>query len=97
MSSPYRIISFLIADTLLAVKMLCTLLMSFDPSIYDELPRYRSTKGGEYGELEFGLEMRVTSGEICWSTKYKGVEIGSVRSKIGQEGRTVDAPLDYKS
>ncbi len=77
--------------------MLYTLFMSFDPSIYDELPRHRSTKGEEYRELEFELEMRVTSGEICWSTKYKGVETGSVRSTIGQEGRTVDAPMEYKT
>jgi len=63
--------------------------MSFDPSIYDELPGHKNENGDEWRELSFTLEMRVTSGEICWSTKYKGMETGSVRSIIGQEGTQV--------
>lgn len=68
------------------MKLLCKLTAAFDPKIYDELPKHKNAKGEEWRDLSFTLEMRVTSGEICWSTKYNGVEMGLVKSVMGQEG-----------
>jgi hypothetical protein len=69
----------------LGVKLLCKLIAAFDPKIYDELPKHKNANG-EWRDLRFTLEMRVTSGEICWSTKYKDVEMGLVKSIMGREG-----------
>ena len=69
-----------------AVKLLCTLVMSFDLKIYDELPRKRTPNGEEWRQLDFVLEMRISSGEICWTTKYKETHAGSVSKAIGEEG-----------
>jgi len=68
------------------VKLLCTLVMSFDLKIYDELPRKRTLNGEEWRQLDFVLEMRISSGEICWTTKYKGTHAGSASKTIGEEG-----------
>jgi hypothetical protein len=71
-----------------AVKQLCKLKMSFDPSIFEELPVHIIGKGEEWRKLDFNLEMRVSSGELCWSAKYKGTETGSVKTIVGYEGMT---------
>lgn len=68
------------------MKLLCKLVMSFDPKIYDELPRNRAPNGEEWRQLDFVLEMRVSSGETCWTTKYKGKQAGSVSKALGKEG-----------
>ena len=64
---------------------MCQLVMSFDPKIYDELPKYYNKKGVEWRRLDFTLEMQVSSGEICWKTRYKGIETGSVSTIVGNE------------
>lgn len=70
----------------LAVKLLCTLKMEFDPSIFEELPVRVNEKGKEWRKLSYVLEMRVSSGEICWSVKYKDIEAGTVKTIVGYEG-----------
>jgi hypothetical protein len=64
--------------------------ISFDPSIFEELPIQINENGQEWRKLDFILEMRVSSGELCWSAKYKGVETGAVKTIVGCEGMTDD-------
>jgi hypothetical protein len=62
--------------------------MSFDVGFYNELPTRRAN-GEEWKELGFTLEMRITSGQIHWSTRYKEIEMGSVKFTMGKEGKEV--------
>ena len=66
------------------VKLLCKLAISFDASLYDELPKYISPNTKERRVLDFTIEMRLTSGEIKWSTRYKGKAVGSVSATISK-------------
>ncbi|KAL2060284.1 hypothetical protein VTL71DRAFT_9679 [Oculimacula yallundae] len=68
-----------------SVRPLCKLVMTFDPKIYDELPQFYNKEGAKWRKLNFTLEMQVSSGEICWKTRYKGIETGSVRTIMGTE------------
>jgi hypothetical protein len=62
--------------------------MYFDVGFYNEFPTRRAN-GKEWKELGFALKMRITSGQIYWSTRYKGIEIGSVKFTMGKEGKEV--------
>jgi len=74
------------AEICLGAKPLCTLKVNLDPSIFEELPVHVNEKGEEWRRLDYVLEMRVSSGEICWSAKYKGIEAGMVKMIVGYEG-----------
>ena len=39
-------------------------------------------------EARLRFEMRVSSGEICWSVRYKDIEAGTVKTTVGYEGMT---------
>jgi len=64
--------------------------MSFDEGIFGELPVHTNEKGEKWRKLDFDLEMKVSSGELCWSAKYKGVVTGSVKTVVGYEGIAKD-------
>ena len=61
--------------------------MNLDPSIFEELPVHINERGAEWRRLDYVLEMQVSSGEICWSVKYKDTEAGMVKTIVGYEGR----------
>lgn len=60
--------------------------MHFDSGVFDELPVCVNEKGMDWRQLDYVLEMRVSSGEICWSVKYKDMEAGTIKSVVGYEG-----------
>ena len=70
----------------LAVKLLCTLNMNFEGEVFDELPVRTNKKGIEWRQLDYMLEMRVSSGEIYWSVKHKDIEAGKIKTVVGYEG-----------
>ena len=85
--SSFTPLDWMITDnSILGVKKLCTLTASFDPKIYDDLPTRLNKKGQEYRWMDFTVEMRISSGELCWSCKHKGVEAGSVKMVVGYDG-----------
>ncbi|KAH8656043.1 hypothetical protein BGZ60DRAFT_567892 [Tricladium varicosporioides] len=71
---------------ILGVKQLCTFTTSFNPQLYDKLPVRVNNKGAEYRRMDIIVEMRVSSGELCWSCKHNGVEAGSVKMVVGYDG-----------
>ncbi|KAF4630724.1 hypothetical protein G7Y89_g7418 [Cudoniella acicularis] len=68
------------------VQPLCKLVISVDERIYDELPVRKNKEGVAFRELDYVLEMRVSSGELCWLATRKGVECGTVKNAIAFEG-----------
>lgn len=77
----------MVADSrILGVKQLCTLTASFDLKLYDKLPARVNKKEVEYRWLDITVEMRLSSGELCWSCKHNGVEAGSVKTVVGYDG-----------
>ena len=70
----------------LGVKLLCTLTTSFDPNLWDKLPTRVNKKGVQFRNINIIVEMRVSSGELCWSAKHNGVDAGSVTTAVGYEG-----------
>jgi len=70
----------------LGVKPLCKVKVNVDSSIFDELPVHENKDGGEWRQLDYVLEMQVSSGEICWAVKYKDIEAGTVKTLVGYEG-----------
>jgi hypothetical protein len=68
------------------VKKLCKLHMTVDPSKFDELPKHRNRMGVEWRQLDCSMELQVSSGQIRWTAKYKGVEAGSIKTTVGYEG-----------
>lgn len=75
-----------ILTTTIGAKLLCTLQMKFDPSVFDELPVFVNEKGISWRRLDYVVEMQVSSGEICWSAKYKDIEAGTIKTIVGYEG-----------
>jgi len=67
------------------VKPLCRLVLTLDPAIFDELPI--CTNGDkEWRHLELLVELQISSGELCWSATYKGINAGRVKTRVGYEG-----------
>jgi hypothetical protein len=70
----------------LGVKPLCQVKVNVGSSIFDELPVHKNEDASEWRQLDYVLEMQVSSGEICWAVKYKNVEAGTVKTLVGYEG-----------
>jgi len=70
------------------VRPLCTLQIRIDSTVFEELPILHNKKGEEWRKLDYVLEMRVSSGEICWSVRYKDIEAGTIKTTVGYEGMT---------
>jgi hypothetical protein len=58
----------------------------FEPSIFEDLPIHINEKREEWRKLEFGLVMRISSGELCCSVADKGIETGAVKTTVSYEG-----------
>jgi len=51
---------------------LCQITATFDPNLWESLPKKTNTHGQEYRILAYDIGMRLTSGELSWSLVYNG-------------------------
>jgi hypothetical protein len=48
--------------------------MTFEPAVFFDLPVELNEKGEEWRQLDYVLEMQVSSGELCWTVKHKNIK-----------------------
>ena len=62
---------------------MCTLNMTFEPAVFFDLPVKLNDKGEEWRQLDYVLEMQVSSGELCWTVKHKNIKAGTIKTVVG--------------
>lgn len=75
-----------VSDKVLGVKKLCSMKVTLDESIYHQLPTEINPEGQERKRLSFDLELKISSGQLYWSAKRDGVDLGTATMNVTYEG-----------
>jgi len=59
--------------------------MKFSPNLFNELPLKINKAGDEWREVEYVLEMQVSSGQLNWTVKHHGIESGKITTWVEYE------------
>lgn len=63
--------------------------MKFNTSIFDELPIRTNDQGVQWRRLQYVLEMQVSSGQLNWTVKHQGIELGKITTGVDYERASV--------
>ncbi|KAH6674763.1 hypothetical protein B0J14DRAFT_652947 [Halenospora varia] len=75
------------------VKPLCSLDMKFGPRLFQDLPEFINTKGVKWRQLEYVLELKVSSGQLNWVVKHGEMERGSIVCEDMKDTKESDTPI----
>lgn len=64
---------------------MCKVKVILDESVYEELPSMTSAAGKKWKKLSYVLELEISSGQLCWSVKRDGVNIGNAKMEVTYE------------
>lgn len=62
----------------LDVKKLCTLTSKFPASLWDALEVHKNSKGVEYRQLSYIIEMIAEGASLLWRAEREGIESGRI-------------------